>query len=190
MHDADLGFLHHAMMLLTPAYPTGEVTALLPSLPSGAVLRSSRDGPDRTRRACSEEASSVARGGPPAAACCACTYTPACGEVGWWWIPLPCDAPYARVSRAGAHMRMGGDGAPRRRARRVPHGPTCSCARGNQRTQAGLACGLPQRGLAARGVPAQARRASSVGVPTPRELIVLLPAVGFVCTWRFLVTPG
>ena len=53
------------------------MTALLPSLPLGAIPRSSRDGPDRTRRACSEEASSVARGGPPAAACCARTYTPA-----------------------------------------------------------------------------------------------------------------
>ena len=45
------------------------MTALLPSLPPGAIPRSSRDGPDRTRRACSAEATSVARGGPPAAAC-------------------------------------------------------------------------------------------------------------------------
>ena len=45
------------------------MTALLPSLPPGAIARSSRDGPDRTRRACSAEATSVARGGPPAAAC-------------------------------------------------------------------------------------------------------------------------
>ena len=50
-----------------------------PSLPPGAIPRSSRDGPARTRRACSELASSVARGGPPAAACCALTYMSACG---------------------------------------------------------------------------------------------------------------
>ena len=43
--------------------------ALPPSLPPGAIPRSSRGGPARTRRACSELASSVARGGPPAAAC-------------------------------------------------------------------------------------------------------------------------
>ena len=52
---------------------------------------------------------------------------------------LPSVAPCARVSRAGAHMRMDGDGAPRRRARRVPHGPTCNCARGNQRGRGWLA---------------------------------------------------
>ena len=52
---------------------------------------------------------------------------------------LPCVAPCARVSRAGAHMRMDGDGAPRRRERRVPHGPTCSCARGSQRRRGWLA---------------------------------------------------
>jgi hypothetical protein len=54
-------------------------------------------------------------------------------------LSLPCDAPYARVSRAGAHMRMDGDGAPRRRARRVPHAPACSCARGNERRRGWLA---------------------------------------------------
>ena len=47
------------------------MTALLPSLPPSRcdLPRSSRNGPDRTRRACSAEATSVARGGPPAAAC-------------------------------------------------------------------------------------------------------------------------
>ena len=46
------------------------MTALLPSLPPGAIPRSSRGGPDRTRRACSAAAASVARGGPPPAAAC------------------------------------------------------------------------------------------------------------------------
>ena len=77
------------------------MTALLPSLPPGAIPRSSRDGPDRTRRACSEEASSVARGGSRAAACCARTHTPACREVGWWWIP-PLVTRHTRVSRGRA----------------------------------------------------------------------------------------
>ena len=113
------GSRHTASVMHHDRTHSDVVTARSPSLPPGAIPRSSRDGPDRTRRACSEEASSVARGGPPAAACCARTYTPACREVGWWWISLPCDAPYARVSRAGAHMRMDGDGAPRHRARRV-----------------------------------------------------------------------
>ena len=49
-----------------------QLTAL--RLPPGAIPRSSRDGPAQTRRACSEVASSVARGGPPAAACSARTY--------------------------------------------------------------------------------------------------------------------
>ena len=88
--------------------------------------------------ACSEVASSVARGGPPAAACCARTYTPACGgEVGWWWISLPCDAPYARGSRADAHMRVGGDGAPRHRACRIAHAPACAHAAAHAGTSAG-----------------------------------------------------
>ena len=65
---------------------------------------------------------------------------PHAGKWGGGGSPsLPCVAPCARVSRAGAHMRMDGDGAPRRRARRVPHGPTCSCARGNQRRRGWLA---------------------------------------------------
>ena len=102
----------------------GEVTALLPSLPSGAVPRSSRDGPDRTRRACSEEASSVARGGPPAAACCARTYVRMRG-VGWWWIsPLPGASCAMRARRAEEGTRAEGrNGAPRRRAHRLAHVP-------------------------------------------------------------------
>ena len=50
------------------------VDGALPSVPPGAIPRSSRDGPAQTRRACAEVANSVARGGPPAAACCARTY--------------------------------------------------------------------------------------------------------------------
>ena len=89
--------------------------------------------------------------------------------MGWWWISLLCDAPYARGSRAGAHMRMGGDGAPRHRARRVPHAPARSCALGNERGRGWLA-GCLDADLPQNGVPARARRARSVGAPASRKL--------------------
>jgi hypothetical protein len=78
-----------------------------PSVPPGAIPRSSRDGPARTRRACSEMASSVARGGLPAAVCCARTCARGwCGGAG---VPrLPPAAP-SSLARA---MDLPGRGGP------------------------------------------------------------------------------
>ena len=50
---------------------------------------------------------------------------------------LSCDAPYARGSRAGAHMRVGGDGAPRHRTRHIAHAPACAHAAAHAGTSAG-----------------------------------------------------
>ena len=126
------------------------------------------------RWACSDEAglvaNSVARGGPPAAACCARTHTPACGEVGWWWISLP---PLCRAMRACfAGGRPHADGRRRRASpSRAPRSAwACMQLHTRKRAQAGLACGLPRRGLAARGVPARARRARAMGMSASRAL--------------------
>ena len=90
-----------------------------PSVPPGAIPRSSRDGPARTRRACSEMASSVARGGLPAAVCCARTCARGwCGGAG---VPrLPPAAP-SSLARAMDLLGRGGP-APRWRARSLEAG--------------------------------------------------------------------
>ena len=88
-------------------------------LTTGAIPRSSRDGPARTRRACSEMASSVARGGLPAAVCCARTCARGwCGGAG---VPrLPPAAP-SSLARAMDLLGRGGP-APRWRTRSLEAG--------------------------------------------------------------------
>ena len=137
----------------------GEVTALLPPLLPGAIPRSSRGGPDRTRRACSAAAASVARGGPPPAA--------ACWDVGphlrGWSLLSPLLAADQRASArvAGERERADRAGLEPRWARRIALAP-----RREQRTQTrtGTPAAAARRYLT-HGPPRRPRRAAA---PSPR----------------------
>ena len=99
-----------------------------PSVPLGAIPRSSRDGAAQARRACFEVANSVARGGPPAAAEHARISARTRAHAGKWdsggspSFPAR-HAPCARA-RTGEGMRAASrNGASRHRARRLAHVP-------------------------------------------------------------------
>ena len=151
----------------------GEVTALSPpslqvrSHGARAMGLIGRGGPAPRRRARSLEAGLLLLRLRAAHA----RTRPHAGKWGGGGSPsLP---PLCRAMRACfAGGRPHADG--RRRRASPSRAPRSAWAYMQLRTrepaQAGLACGLPRRGLAARGVPARARRASSVGVPTSREL--------------------
>jgi hypothetical protein len=104
------------------------VTALLPSLPPGAIPRSSRGGPDRTRRACSAAAISVARGGPPAAR--AGTRTRTCGGG-----PC-CLLSSLRASAPARGLRMRGNARTGRGGDRDGPSLASHCARAAERERA------------------------------------------------------
>ena len=134
------------------------MTALLPSLPPGAIPRSSRDGPDRTRRACSAEATSVARGGPPAAACWdADTHLRGCSLLS----PLLAAGQRARARVADERERADGAGweprwAVARVALRSRRGESSARGHGRARQQ-------QQRGEGTSGISRETRAATAGG---------------------------
>ena len=133
-----------------------------------------------------------------------------------WWVAVSLasslDAPYARGSRAGAHMRVGGDCAPRHRhrAHRIAHAPACAHAAAHAGTSAGGAGSRVVSGAADRTRRTRSSRRclfmnkGKFGVRSPKSTFAVLqlqrptterPVDGswrvlFRCWWSAPTCPG